>query len=67
MALNPEVDIKPMDSFHIKIGADLFYAWVKKSGKDVSLDTTTDRIGIYTPSNNVYLKLEYKWNYDLDR
>lgn len=67
VALNPEVDIKPMDSFHIKIGADLFYAWVKKSGKDVSLDTTTDRIGIYTPSNNVYLKLEYKWNYDLDR
>lgn len=67
LALNPEVDIKPLDSFHIKVGADLFYAWVKPSGGDVSLDTTADRIGIYTPSNNVYLKLEYKWNYDLDR
>jgi hypothetical protein len=68
LALNPEIDVKPMDSFHIKVGADLAYAWVKTAGSDsVSLDTTTDKIGVYTSSNNVYLKILYKWNYDLKK
>jgi hypothetical protein len=68
LALNPEIDLKPVDSFHIKLGADLAYAWVKNQGSDsVSLDTTTDKIGSYTPFNNVYLTVLYKWNYDLKK
>lgn len=68
LALNPELDIKPVDSFHVKIGADLYYAWHKVKGDDgVTLDTTTNAIGTYTPSNNVYLKVEYKWNADVKK
>jgi hypothetical protein len=65
--LNPEIDIMPVDSFHIKVGADLAYSWVKPTGESVRLDTTTDKIGIYTSSNNVYLKILYKWNYELKK
>jgi hypothetical protein len=67
LALNPEIDIKPVDSFHIKLGADLAYAWTKVGSGDVKLDTTTDKIGVYTSSNTVYLKILYKWNYDLKK
>jgi len=67
LALNPEIDVMPVDSFHIKVGADLAYAWYKESGGDIALDTTTDEIGFYTPSNNVYLTILYKWNCDLVR
>ncbi len=67
LALNPEIDIMPVDSFHIKLGADLAYSWHKLEGKGVSLDTTGDKIGVYTPSNNVYLKVLYKWNCDLKK
>ena len=66
-ALNPELDIKPVDSFHIKLGADLAYALVKPAGEDLQLDTSTDKIGVYTPSNNVYIKILYKWSYDLKK
>ena len=66
LALNPELDIMPIDSFHIKLGADLFYAWIKEDGT-VRLDDEHDMIGIYTPSNNVYIKVSYKWNYDLKK
>jgi hypothetical protein len=61
LALNPELDIKPMDSFHIKIGSDLYYSWHKVDG-EVKLDTTGASLGTFTPSNNVYLKIVYKWN-----
>jgi len=67
LALNPEVDIMPVDSFHVKVGADLAYAWVKPEGGSVRLDTTADQVGIYTTSNNVYIKILYKWNYDLKK
>lgn len=66
LALNPEFDFMPVDSFHIKIGADLYYAWIKEDG-DVKLDDEKDMIGIFTPSNNVYVKVAYKWNYDLKK
>jgi hypothetical protein len=65
--LNPEIDFMPVDSFHIKLGADLAYAWVKPAGESVRLDTSTDKIGVYTTSNNVYLKILYKWSYDLKK
>ncbi|MDA8426902.1 MAG: hypothetical protein M0Z80_12270 [Treponema sp.] len=67
LALNPELDVMPVDSFHIKLGAELAYAWYKDSNGDVNLDTTTDEIGFYTPANNIYLTILYKWNYDTAR
>jgi hypothetical protein len=68
LAVNPEIDLKPVDSFHIKFGADLYYAWHKVKGDDgITLDTATNAIGAYTPSNNVYLKVEYKWNADVKK
>lgn len=68
LVLNPEIDFKPVDSFHIVVGSDLYYAWHKVKGDDsVSLDTTGNAIGSYTPSNNVYLKVVYKWNADLKK
>jgi hypothetical protein len=66
-ALNPEIDVKPVDSFHIYLGANLAYAWEKIGDGDVRLNDSTDKIGSYTPSNNVYLKILYKWNYDLKK
>jgi hypothetical protein len=68
LALNPEIDFKPVDSFHIKIGSDLYYAWHKVAGESgVRLDTTNNAIGVYTPSNNVYIKVVYKWNDDIKK
>jgi len=63
LLLRPEIDIMPVDSFHITVGAILSYAWIKKDG-DVSLDTTQDSLGIYTPSNHVFVSVSYKWNYE---
>lgn len=68
LVLSPEIDIMPMDSFHIKLGADLCYAWRQARGSDaIVLDTENDAVGSYTPSNNVYLKILYKWNYELKK
>jgi hypothetical protein len=30
----------------------------------VSLDTTDASVGVYTPQNQVFLSVSYKWNYD---
>jgi hypothetical protein len=47
-------------------GADLAYAWTKKRDTDkIRIDTTRDRFGVYTQFNNVYLKVQYKWNVDV--
>ena len=59
----PELDVMPADGVHVFFGADLAYGWVKKAGSsDISLDTSTDKLGVYTPQNNVYIKVQYKWN-----
>jgi len=59
----PEVDFKPADGVHILFGADLAYGWIKKAGSsEVTLDTTNDKLGIYTPQNSVYVKIDYQWN-----
>ncbi|HTH13967.1 MAG TPA: hypothetical protein VMB23_06200, partial [Spirochaetia bacterium] len=64
--LNPEVDWAPVDGVHVFFGAELAYGWVKNSGSsDVSLNTTTDKMGLYTTDNNVYLKVKYSWNGNL--
>jgi hypothetical protein len=67
VALNPEIDIRPADSFHILIGADLAYAWCRVGDQAVTTDVSTDKIGVYTPENDVYLKFLYKWNYGLKK
>ena len=68
LALTFELDLMPVDSFHIVLGTDLAYSWYRERGSNtVRLDTTSDKLGIYTPFNNVYLKVLYKWNYDLTK
>jgi hypothetical protein len=63
LLLEPSLDFMPIDSFHIRIGMILAYAWVKKAGdSNVSLDTTVDPVGIYTPSNNLFVSVSYQWN-----
>lgn len=64
--LNPELDIIPFDSFHIIIGADLYYSWNKKSGKTVDINTQ-DRIGGYYFHNNIYIEVRYKWKYQFKK
>ena len=62
LAIKPELDLMPVDSFHLKVGADLAWAWVKKAGQTaVTVDTTVDRIGVYTPYNDVYISIDYQW------
>jgi len=59
----PELDVMPADGVHLLFGAELSYGWIKKAGsEDVTLDTSTDKLGIYTPQNAVYIKVNYKWN-----
>lgn len=68
LVLNPEVDFMPVDSFHVLVGSDLQYAFVKKAGQDyISLDTATDKVGVYTPNSNIYLKVKYSWSYELKK
>ena len=67
-ALNPEIDLMPVDSFHILIGAELAYAlYSNKGSSSVQMNTTTDRIGAFTPFNNIYVKVQYAWNCDLKK
>jgi len=65
LLLKPEIDVMPVDSFHIAVGTTLAYAWVKVNDT-VSLDTT-DSVGVYTPSNSVYINVTYKWNLALSQ
>jgi hypothetical protein len=67
LLLKPEIDIMPVDSFHITAGAILSYAWVKAKGERVTLDTTQDSLGIYTPFNHFFVSVSYKWNYELSK
>jgi len=59
----PEIDVMPADGVHVLFGADLAYGWVKKAGSsDIVQDTAMDKLGVYTPQNNLYIKVQYKWN-----
>jgi hypothetical protein len=63
LALKPEIDIAPADSFHIVVGAELCYAWIEGPDGAPRLDTESDRLGIKTKDNNVYASVRYSWNY----
>lgn len=63
--INPEFDIMPLDSFHIIIGADLFFSWHKIENK---LDIDTENItGSNYKNNNIYLEVRYKWGIDFKK
>lgn len=68
LMISPELDIMPIDSLHIKIGANLYYAWHQLKGKDyVELDRTYDEFGIFTGDNSIYILINYKWGFDLKK
>jgi hypothetical protein len=62
LGLKPEIDFAPKDSLHIKLGAELCYAWVRPAGGGLELVRSGDRLGGYTVFNNVYLTAEYSWD-----
>ena len=67
--INPELDISPIDSFHILFGADLFYAWHRVEDEDESGEyifdiNRDDKIGSYFDDSNIYLEIVYKWGFD---
>ncbi|MBN2535060.1 MAG: hypothetical protein JXB88_19420 [Spirochaetales bacterium] len=60
---NPEIDVMPVDSFHLLFGADLFYSWYKeKDSSDIEI-YENDRVGMYYKNNNFYIKAIFYWNY----
>jgi len=61
--LKPELDIMPIDSFHILIGGELYFSWAQKKDEEVKL-VTDDRIGTYHKDSSVYVALSYKWGID---
>jgi hypothetical protein len=61
LLLKPEIDLSPLDSFHLTMGATLAWSWKKASGGSVSIDTG-DSVGVYTPQNNVFIAMKYQWN-----
>ncbi|MCG8568960.1 MAG: hypothetical protein MJB14_02365, partial [Spirochaetes bacterium] len=66
LMIKPELDIMPIDSFHIVIGADLVFSWLKKEGEEVEINET-DRFGVNYSNSNIYLELRYKWGFDLQK
>ena len=66
LVLNPEIDLMPLDSFHVKLGAALYYSWHEVPGGRVELDAG-NAIGAFTSSNCVYLEILYKWRFDLGK
>lgn len=58
--LHPELDFKPLDSFHLLLGAELAYSWVQTGG-DWQLRTAGDSLALLTPDNRLYFKAVYKW------
>ncbi|MCG8572511.1 MAG: hypothetical protein MJB14_20450 [Spirochaetes bacterium] len=58
--LRPELDIMPVDSFHIMVGADLFFSWYKPKDESVQINDD-DFTGNQYPSSNIYLAVKYDW------
>ena len=68
LLLMPEIDYSPGNSLHFYLGANLAYSWFKPRGSNkVRNDDQTDLIGFLNPYNNIYLKIEYKWNHNIKR
>jgi hypothetical protein len=63
--LKPEIDIMPIDSFHILAGAELYFSWKEKDGEIVQDENA--QTGAFHKDSNIYLALKYKWGYDLEK
>lgn len=63
---NTELDIMPVDSFHIIVGTDLYFSWVQKKDQAVEL-SQTDKIGTYHKDSNIYIAMKYKWGMDFKK
>lgn len=63
--LNPELEIKPLDNFYIRVGGMLPYAW-QKNGSKISRDESSD-FGAFYDQANAYIQVEYKWKLDFER
>ncbi|MBQ3923152.1 MAG: hypothetical protein II707_07635 [Spirochaetales bacterium] len=61
--VKPELDIQPFDSFHIVIGADLYFSWRKLKDKDVEM-YQYDKLGMLHKDSSVYVAVKYKWGMD---
>ncbi len=62
---NPQIDIMPLDSFHILLGADLFFSWNKLKNK-LRIDEENITGSNYINSS-VYLEVRYKWGIDFKK
>jgi hypothetical protein len=61
--MKPALDIMPIDSFHIKLGVELFFSWHKIDDK-VEL-VTNDRIGTFYKDSSIFAEVSYKWGVDI--
>ncbi|MBR6060428.1 MAG: hypothetical protein IKP67_00010 [Spirochaetales bacterium] len=61
--VKPEFDIQPFDSFHITIGADLYFSWRKLKDKEVEM-YQYDKFGMLHKNSSVYVCVKYKWGMD---
>jgi hypothetical protein len=64
LVLTPELDIQPIDSFHIVAGCDLAYSWIRTSTQKLEL-YRSDSIGSYTCDNVCYISCRWTWNGNL--
>ena len=60
--LKPLVDIMPFDSFHITVGAELYFSW-KYDADEKEWTSDSYKMGNYVNDSNIYLTIKYKWNY----
>ncbi len=65
--VNPEFSVSPMESLTFAVGADLFFSWVKKKGKDTVEIDYLDTLGVYNPSSSVYFMVKYNWGFNLSK
>jgi len=65
--LKPEIDIMPIDSLHILIGADLYFSWYQPKDSDNAQLKYTDNLGTFYKDSNIYLIVSYKWDYQFTK
>ena len=66
LMINPELDFMPIDSLHICLGAELFYAWHQPKDENVQINYS-DRLGRFHKDSNIYLAVRYKWDMEWSR
>lgn len=64
LMLGAELDIMPIDSFHIKVGCDIFVSWHQVGDEPFTLNRTS-QIGSFLENSSLYFKIQYKWGVDL--